>query len=46
MELYGQYRFKVILMASERVEDVNGVQPRATRPRRRSTAPPAAPRCG
>jgi 5-methyltetrahydrofolate--homocysteine methyltransferase len=26
MELYGQYRFKVILMASERVEDVNGVQ--------------------
>jgi len=26
MELYGQYRFKVILMASERVEDVGGVQ--------------------
>jgi 5-methyltetrahydrofolate--homocysteine methyltransferase len=25
MELYGQYKFKVILMASERVEDVDGV---------------------
>jgi 5-methyltetrahydrofolate--homocysteine methyltransferase len=24
MELYGEYKFKVILMASERVEDVNG----------------------
>jgi 5-methyltetrahydrofolate--homocysteine methyltransferase len=26
MELYGQYRFKVILMASERVEEIDGVK--------------------